>query len=63
MKVVRNEVTRSINVSGDARSANISGLTPSTQYNVQVAIVNDVGIGTYSVAVVYETEGEHTHFH
>ena len=36
------------NVGGDARQATISGLTPSTEYSVQVAAVNNAGTGSYS---------------
>ena len=33
------------NIGGDARQATISGLTPLTEYSVQVAIVNNAGTG------------------
>ena len=43
-------------VGGDDREATISGLTPSTQYIVQVAAVN-AGTGPYSPIALYGTEG------
>ena len=42
---------------GDFREANISELTPSTEYTVQVAAVNSMGIGPYSSGKTYFTEG------
>ena len=44
-------------VGGDDREATISGLTPSTQYIVQVAAVNSAGTGTYSPIALYGTGG------
>ena len=44
-------------VGGDDREATISGLTPSTQYIVQVAAVNSAGTGPYSPIALYGTEG------
>ena len=44
-------------VGGDDREVTISGLTPSTQYIVQVAAVNSAGTGPYSPIVLYGTEG------
>ena len=40
--------TTTRNVSGDDREATISGLSPSTEYTVQVLAVNDAGNGNYS---------------
>ena len=34
---------------GNAREGTVSGLTPSTEYIVQVAAVNSAGIGSFSV--------------
>ena len=47
----------SASVGGDDREATISGLTPSTQYIVQVAAVNSAGTGPYSLIALYGTEG------
>ena len=44
-------------VGGDEREATIAGLTPSTQYIVQVAAVNSAGTGPYSPIALYGTEG------
>ena len=46
------------NVGGDARQATISGLTPSTEYSVQVAAVNNAGIGSYSLSITIMTRGK-----
>ena len=46
------------NVGGDARQATISGLTPSTEYSVQVAAVNNAGIGSYSSSITIMTRGK-----
>ena len=51
----REEGTASVD--GDDREATISGLTPSTQYIVQVAAVNSAGTGPYSLIALYGTEG------
>ena len=45
-------------VSGGARQATISGLSPSTVYTVQVAAVNGAGTGPYS-GVYVRTKGEY----
>ena len=42
---------------GDVREATISGLTPSTVYNVSVAAVNSQGTGPYSDGMVVESAG------
>ena len=42
---------------GDDRQATVSGLTPSSQYIVQVAAVNSAGTGPYSPITAYGTEG------
>ena len=38
----------SINVSGDQNKTQISGLKPSTQYELHVAAVNSVGTGPFT---------------
>ena len=42
---------------GDARSATVSGLEPSTQYTVLVAAVNRIHTGP-AVSIMVETGGE-----
>ena len=44
-------------VSGDVRQATITGLTPSTQYIVQVAVVNSAGSGPFSPIATFTTDG------
>ena len=44
-------------VNGDARSATVSGLEPSTQYTVLVAASNGAGIGP-ATSINVETGGE-----
>ena len=39
------------------REATISGLSPSTVYNVSVAAINSMGTGTYSDVIMVETLG------
>ena len=34
---------------GSAREGTVSGLTPSTEYTVTVAVVNSAGTGSFSV--------------
>ena len=46
------------NVGGDARQATISGLTPLTEYSVQVAAVNNAGTGSYSSPITIMTTGK-----
>ena len=51
--------TQTITVSGaDTRQYTISGLTPSTDYTIEVAAVNSKGPGPYSTDVVRRTAGE-----
>ena len=50
-------------VGGDDREATISGLTPSTQYIVQVAAVNSAGTGPYSPIALYENRRYCTRLH
>ena len=40
----------------------ISGLTPSTNYSIEVAAVNSAGTGVYSAAVISETDGENFNY-
>ena len=42
---------------GDDREATISGLTPSTEYTVSVAAVNNQDTGPYSAGMMVETAG------
>ena len=51
-------VERTTNVPGAAREATITGLSPSTQYTVQVAAVNDAGTGPYSTGISIRTSGK-----
>ena len=44
-------------VNGDARSATVSGLEPSTQYTVLVAAVNGAGTSE-PTSIIVETGGE-----
>ena len=43
---------------GDTRQTTISGLTPSTDYTIEVAAVNNAGTGPYSSGMVERTPGE-----
>ena len=43
---------------GDTRQTTISGLTPSTDYIIEVAAVNNAGTGPYSTDMVIRTPGE-----
>ena len=50
--------TDTVSVSGaNARQTTISGLTPSTDYTIEVAPVNSVGTGPYSSTIVEATDG------
>ena len=49
-----------VEVTGNAREATITGLTPSTEYLVQVAAVNSAGTGPYSSFVFFQTKGKHS---
>ena len=51
---------RTAEVGSGAREATMSGLTPSTEYIVQVAAVNSAGTGPYSHITVYKTKGSNT---
>ena len=51
--------TQTRNVSGGSiTEATISSLMPSTIYSIQVAAVNNVGIGVYSTSFIIQTAGE-----
>ena len=50
-------VTRPVS-GGDTRQATISGLTPSTDYTIEVAAVNNEGTGPYSTGIVERTPGQ-----
>ena len=43
---------------GDVREGTISGLSPSTEYTVSVAAVNNEGTGPYSDGIVQSTKGK-----
>ena len=61
-RAVRNGVVESTtNVPDIARGATISGLSPSTQYIVQVAAVNVAGTGPYSTSISIRTTGKCNH--
>ena len=56
--VQENGSTQTVSVSGGGSSQTIvSGLTPSTNYSIQVAAVNSAGTGLYSDAVFLLTRG------
>ena len=42
---------------GGTRQTTISGLTPSTDYTIEVAAVNSVGTGPYSDPIIRVTQG------
>ena len=45
-----------VNITGEEnKQFNLTGLTPSTSYSVQVAAVNDRGTGPYSTPLTVET--------
>ena len=50
-------MNRTAVVNGSETEATITGLTPSTQYIVQVAAVNSAGSGPFSPIDVYSTKG------
>ena len=51
------EVVGTKNFASSVRVSNVSGLSPSTEYILQVAAVNGAGIGVYSDSSV-STDGE-----
>ena len=51
-----NDKTYTINITGEgSRQHLLTGLTPFTNYSVQVAAVNDGGTGPYSTPLIVET--------
>ena len=50
-------MNRTAVANGSETEATITGLTPSTQYIVQVAAVNSAGSGPFSPINVYRTKG------
>ena len=57
-----NGSTQTVNVSGgEATQTIISGLTPSTNYSIEVAAVNSVGTGVYSNLIFHLTRGIISH--
>ena len=58
-----NGSTQTVSVSGGgATEAIISGLTPSTNYSIEVAAVNSAGTGLYSDVVFLLTQGTHNNY-
>ena len=51
-------VERTTIVSGTARVATLSGLSPSTWYTVQVAAVNGAGTGAYNTGISIRASGK-----
>ena len=51
--------TQTVNVSEDATTeSTIHGLEYATIYSIEVAAVNNAGIGSYSVTIIFATEGK-----
>ena len=58
-QAVRNGMVEgTASVSGDARQATISGLSPLTTYSVQLAAMNAAGTGPYSFGISVRTNGK-----
>ena len=55
--VVGNGSAQTVNVSGGTTECNISGLSPASNYSVEVAARNGAGAGIYSAPVFVITEG------
>ena len=54
----------SIKVAGDQRGASITGLKPSTLYDIQIAAVNSVGTGPFtSIDVNASTSGTNNYLY
>ena len=54
--------TENVSISGSAvTETTISGLDFSTNYSIQVAAVNNVGIGIYSDPIIFTTESKGLH--
>ena len=49
---------RAVNVSASKHQVTLTGLRPSTNYNITVAAYNNVGIGQQSQPVLVKTNGE-----
>ena len=61
-QAVRSGVVKgTTDVGGTTREATISGLSPSTQYIVQVAAENGAGIGLYGSGISITTSGKYEH--
>ena len=58
-KVETAEGDRTVLSEDDTRYTTISGLTPSTNYTIEVAAVNGFGTGPYSESITQETDGKH----
>ena len=57
-----NGSTQTVTVSGGGSTQTIiSGLTPSTNYSIEVAAVNSVGTGVYSNLIFHLTRGISSH--
>ena len=57
-----NRSTQTVTVSGGgATQTIIFGLTPSTNYSIEVAAVNNVGTGVYSNVIFHLTQGTSSH--
>ena len=58
---VQRSSTHTVNVSGGATTAfNLTGLSNSTTYSIDVAAVNNAGIGKYSDSITVHTKGKIT---
>ena len=56
---VQRSSTHSVNVSGGAAMAfTLTGLSSSTTYSIDVAAVNNAGIGKYSDSIMVKTKGK-----
>ena len=57
---VQGSGTQTVSVSGGgATQTTISGLTPSTTYSIEVAAVNNAGIGEYSDPYIIRTDSKY----
>ena len=53
---INGTLIRTVNVSGDAREATVTGLTPSTEYTVSLQAVSSAGSGPIR-SIAIETPG------
>ena len=61
-EVQGNGSTQTATVSGGGSTQIIiSGLTPSTNYSIEIAAVNSVGTGVYSNVIFHLTQGRSSH--